>query len=98
MVALPRGVDQPGTAARVARAGAGLQISFSKETPRQLRGAIERVLCDPSFRRQAQEMQQALARTGGAEHAAEVIERALLAGEQGCPAGSPRGPLPDSPD
>ena len=98
MVALPRGVDQPGTAARVARAGAGLQISFSKATPRQLRGAIERVLGDPSFRRQAQEMQQALARTGGAEHAAEVIEKALLVGELGCPAGSPRGPLPDSPD
>jgi MGT family glycosyltransferase len=80
MVALPRSSDQPGTAARLARAGAGLCLSFRHSTPQQLRSAIERVLSDAGFRRRAGQLQVAMRAAGGAPRAADIAEQALTTG------------------
>ncbi len=78
MVALPRSADQPGNAARIAYSGAGLCASFHHGTPQELRGAILRVLSEDTFRRRAQELEQAMRAAGGARRAAEIAEEALL--------------------
>jgi zeaxanthin glucosyltransferase len=78
MVALPRSVDQPGTAARVAYTGVGLRASFQRCTPHELRGLIERVLGEDAFRRRAGDLQRAMLAAGGAQRAAEIAEQALL--------------------
>ncbi|MEN6558811.1 MAG: nucleotide disphospho-sugar-binding domain-containing protein, partial [Thermoguttaceae bacterium] len=80
MVAIPRSADQPGVAARVEYAGAGLRAFFRTVTPDQLAAIIQRVLTEPSFRQRAAELRQALIRSGGAPKAAEIVERALTTG------------------
>jgi MGT family glycosyltransferase len=77
MVALPRNVDQTGMGSRVAYTGAGLRASFKHCTPQELRGLVQRVLAEDSFRRRAQELQQAMLAAGGARRAAEIVEQAL---------------------
>lgn len=78
MVAVPRNADQPGIAARVAYAGAGLVHSPRQLDPASLREKIVRVLSGESFRRRAAELREANARAGGANRAAEIAERAFL--------------------
>ncbi|MEN6405050.1 MAG: glycosyltransferase [Thermoguttaceae bacterium] len=80
MVAVPRSADQPGVAARVEYAGAGLRAFFRTVTPEQLAATIRRVMTEPSFREQAGRLQRALVRSGGAPKAAEIVERALTTG------------------
>jgi MGT family glycosyltransferase len=80
MVALARSADQPGNAARIEYAGAGLRGSFHHGTPEQWRRLIERVLTEDRFRRRARELQQAMASAGGAQRAAEIAEQAILSG------------------
>lgn len=79
MVALPRNADQPGVAARVAHAGVGLMHSPKQLDAAALRGKIERVLHDESFRRRAAELREASVRAGGAARAAEIFERVIVA-------------------
>jgi zeaxanthin glucosyltransferase len=50
MVAIPIGYDQPGTAARIAYHGTGEFIEVDELTTDRLRGLIEKVLQDPSYR------------------------------------------------
>jgi UDP:flavonoid glycosyltransferase YjiC (YdhE family) len=78
MVALPRGADQPGNAARMEYAGAGLVSPFHGGRPEDLRRVIERVLTDPRFRRRAEELNLAMRAAGGATRAAEICEQALI--------------------
>jgi MGT family glycosyltransferase len=80
MVALPRSADQPGNAARIEYSGAGLVASFHRGTPRQLRGTIQRVLAEESFRRRAKELQAAMLAAGGVTRAADITEEALTTG------------------
>jgi UDP:flavonoid glycosyltransferase YjiC (YdhE family) len=86
MVALPRGADQPGNAARLEYAGAGLVSPFHGGRPEDLRRVIERVLTDQRFRRRTEELNVAMRAAGGATRAAEICEqafttrRAVLAG------------------
>ena len=77
MVALPRGADQWGMAARIARAGAGLVGSFQRSTPGQIRAMVERVLAEDAFRRCAGQMQQAMLAAGGVARAADIAEEAI---------------------
>jgi UDP:flavonoid glycosyltransferase YjiC (YdhE family) len=75
MVAMPRHSDQPGVAARVEYAGAGLRQPFRGGTVAELRGAIERVLQEEPFRERARALQRALIATGGVARAAEIVEQ-----------------------
>ncbi len=77
MVALPRSADQPGMAARIRHAGAGLVGSFGRSTREQIRAMVERVLSDGSFRQHAASMGQTLLAAGGVERAANLAEQAL---------------------
>lgn len=80
MVALPRGVDQPGMAARIQRAGVGLVGSFQQATADDIRCMIGQVLGDEGFRRRSLEVQQAMLAAGGLRRAAELSEAALTGG------------------
>ncbi|HEY4052072.1 MAG TPA: glycosyltransferase, partial [Acidobacteriaceae bacterium] len=50
MVAIPIGYDQPGVAARIAHHGTGEFIEVDELTTDRLKGLIEKVLQDPSYR------------------------------------------------
>ena len=77
MVALPRSADQPGMGSRIAHAGAGLLGSFRHSTPRQIRGLVQRVLTEETFRRRAKELQESMIAAGGLRRAADIAEEAL---------------------
>ncbi len=78
MIALPRSADQPAMGARVAYAGVGLRDSFHHCSPEDLRGLIEQVLADDSYRQRAKTIGEALIAAGGARRAAEIAEQAIL--------------------
>jgi MGT family glycosyltransferase len=76
VIVLPSIWDQTEMAWAVHVSGAGLRLDTDKATPEQLRAAVEQVLRNPEFRRQAQRLSAALAQCGGAPRAAELVERA----------------------
>ena len=75
MVAVPIGYDQPGTAARIAHHGTGEFIEVEELTTDRLRGLIEKVLQDPSYRDRADYFRKLIAKTRGLDVAADIIER-----------------------
>jgi len=81
MVAIPITNDQPGVAARVAYTRTGVVLEVKKLTSKagaeKLRDAIETVLTDPSYRENAQRIQQSIASTNGLDKAADIIDRTL---------------------
>jgi zeaxanthin glucosyltransferase len=77
MVAIPITTDQPGMAARVARAGAGEVVPLAKLSVPKLQQAIDLVLTQPSYRDNAQKLSVAIDRAGGVKYAADVVERVL---------------------
>ncbi|HEY4036236.1 MAG TPA: glycosyltransferase [Ktedonobacteraceae bacterium] len=77
MVAIPVTNDQPGVAARVAYAGAGIVVPRSKLNTTRLRAAIRRVLATDSYRQSAASLQTAIHRTGGVKRAVDVVEQAI---------------------
>jgi MGT family glycosyltransferase len=77
MVAIPIGYDQPGVAARVAHHGTGELIEVDELTSDRLRGLIEKVLQDPSYRERAEYFQKVISGTRGLDLAADIIERAF---------------------
>ena len=74
LVVVPTEWDRPENAQRVVEAGAGLRIAPARCTPERLRAAVERVLSETSFRRNAQRLAGALARYRGPSRAAELLE------------------------
>ncbi len=80
MVALPRGADQPGMAARVQYSGVGLCGSFWNSSPQEIQQLVRRVLADDAFRVRAAQMQQAMVAAGGLCRAAEIVEQAVITG------------------
>ena len=74
LVVIPTGWDLPENAQRVVEAGVGVRLHPKDCTPKKLRAAVERVLGDPSYRRNAERIGAALARRGGAPRAAELLE------------------------
>jgi UDP:flavonoid glycosyltransferase YjiC (YdhE family) len=76
MVALPITDDQPGVAARIERAGAGIVIPIRKLTPARLRGALDAILTNPRYRAAAMRIQEQIRRLNGPAHAARIIEAA----------------------
>jgi zeaxanthin glucosyltransferase len=75
MVAIPIGYDQPGTAARIAHHGTGEFIEVDELTTDRLRGLIEKVLQDPSYRERAHYFQKVISKTRGLDVAADIIEQ-----------------------
>jgi MGT family glycosyltransferase len=81
MVAIPIANDQPGVAARVAWSGSGAVVPIKRASERRLRAAIDRVWGDPSYRRNARRLQQAIAAAGGVARAADIVEQAISTGQ-----------------
>jgi len=77
LVIVATGWDHAENAQRVVEAGVGVRLLPRDCTPQRLRAAVEKVLRDPSYRRNAQSLGAALARQGGAPRAAELLERFL---------------------
>jgi UDP:flavonoid glycosyltransferase YjiC (YdhE family) len=74
LVVAPANRDQPVNAAQVARAGAGVRVSFTRVSPGQLRTAITGVLGDPGYRAAAQAVRDSFAAAGGSAEAARRLE------------------------
>jgi MGT family glycosyltransferase len=77
MVAIPIGYDQPGVAARIAHHGVGEFIELAELTTARLRGLIETVLQDPSYRERANYFRKVISKTRGLDKAADIIEQAF---------------------
>jgi zeaxanthin glucosyltransferase len=77
MIAIPIGYDQPGIAARIAYHGTGKFIEVDELTTDRLRGLIERVLQEPSYRRRVDYFKKVISKTRGLDVAADIIELAF---------------------
>ena len=86
LVVVPSGWDKPANAKRVVDAGVGVELSPRQCEPEALRAAVEDVLGDERYRRNAMRAAKLLAAAPGPAGAAELIEN--LAGSQ------PRAPRP----
>ena len=74
LVVIPSESDQPDNARRVVECGAGIWLPHKRCSPQTLRAAVEHVLREPSFRRNAQRMQQFFAAYDSRQLAADLIE------------------------
>jgi MGT family glycosyltransferase len=73
LVMVPTTWDKPDIARRIVHAGVGVQLPPRRCTPQGLRAAVERVLGDPSYRRNAQRTAERLAAAPGPAGAAALI-------------------------
>ena len=74
LVCVPMGRDQNDTAARVVHHGAGVRLSRDAKAT-TMRDAIARVLADPSYRRNARRLGDAIASGEGCVDVVESLER-----------------------
>lgn len=74
LVVVPTGYDLPEIAQRVVESGVGVRIHPKDCTPKRLRGAVEMVLQNPAYRRNAERMGALLVHQGGPPRAAELLE------------------------
>jgi len=74
LVVVPTEWDKPENAQRVVEAGVGVRIAPHRCTPTRLRAAVEHVLGEPEYRRNAQRMSTLLARYDGPTRAAQLLE------------------------
>jgi MGT family glycosyltransferase len=77
LVVVPVTNDQPAVAARVQWAGAGLALPLWTLSPRRLRGAVERVRRDATFRTRARAIRDEMAAAGGVRRAADIVAASL---------------------
>jgi zeaxanthin glucosyltransferase len=77
VVAVAMNGDQYGVAARLHHCGAGERIDARRLTASTLRGAISRLLSDPSYKARATAIQRSLAEAGGERRAADLVEETL---------------------
>jgi zeaxanthin glucosyltransferase len=84
MVVLPVAEDQPGIAARIARAGVGIVEPARTLTVPRLRQAVRAVLTDRGYREAARRMQEHLASLDGCAEAVSLIERLVCSVEKEC--------------
>ena len=73
LVVAPIKHDQPIVAEQVARAGAGIRVSFHRARPESLREALLSVIDDPSYRAAAERVRASFAAAGGATAAASRL-------------------------
>ena len=77
IVALPVAEDQPGVAARVARANIGIVLPLKKLTLRALMLSIDTILHDSTYTLSARHLQSELAGIQGLDTAADLVEERL---------------------
>jgi UDP:flavonoid glycosyltransferase YjiC (YdhE family) len=80
LVAIPITNEQPGIAARLARTGAGEFVPLKKLSVPKLRTAIQQVLGEDSYKKNATRLQEAIRRAGGVSRAADIIEQVISTG------------------
>lgn len=73
LVVVPTLWDKPANARRVAAAGVGVRLAPRECTPKRLRGAVEEVVKDASYRRNATQIANMMAAAPGPAGAAELI-------------------------
>jgi zeaxanthin glucosyltransferase len=76
-LALPIAFDQPGVAARVVHAGAGLKLDPRLASRRRMVQALRRLLREPGFAQRARVLGEEVRAAGGASRAAQLIEQTL---------------------
>lgn len=77
LLALPIAFDQPGVAARVAHAKAGLKLAPRWATESSIANALSRLVNDPSFADEARRLGQSLALAGGCYQASHIVLSAI---------------------
>jgi MGT family glycosyltransferase len=77
MVAIPITNDQPGVAARIAWTGAGEVVPLARLSVPKLRSAIQQVLREESYKKNASRLQEAIHRAGGVSRAADIIDQVI---------------------
>ena len=80
IVALPIAFEQPATAARLVRIGAGRALSPRGLTARTLAEALARIIGDPGYRAAAHRLAIEMEGAGGAARAAAAISETLATG------------------
>ena len=75
MVTVPITFEQPAIARRVEWCGAGRTVPFSKLNAARLRTAIQDVLGNSAYRRNAERVRESIRHAGGVRRAADLIER-----------------------
>ena len=73
LVVVPTLWDKPANARRVAATGAGIRLAPDDCTPDRLRAAVEEILTEASYRRNAGRLAEKLAAAPGPDGAAELI-------------------------
>jgi MGT family glycosyltransferase len=86
LVIAPWGNDHPDIAARLALAGAAINLGVRRPTPEQVGTAVDTVLADPGYRKAAQRIQAEFAEYGSGERAVPLLERLAAQGRAGPPA------------
>lgn len=74
MLAIPLAHDQPGTAARLVRSGAGLMLKSRRATTEKIGNALRRLQGEDGFRRRAHALRAEIGEAGGVVRAAGLIE------------------------
>jgi zeaxanthin glucosyltransferase len=78
VLALPIAFDQPGVAARLVHAGAGLRLLPALASTASIQKALKRLLEEPSFAQRAKALGADVGQSGGVALAVEIIEAAWL--------------------
>ena len=81
MVAIPITNDQPGAGARLQWTGTGEVVALNHLSVDRLRIAIERVLTDVSYSKNALKLQESMLQSGGTSRAADIIEQVMTTGQ-----------------
>jgi MGT family glycosyltransferase len=76
-VAIPVTFDQPGVAARIAEKQTGVVTSLDKLTPNHVSDLLNEVLTNSIYRRNARDLQNAIAEANGLSVAADLVEESL---------------------
>ncbi|MDJ0569265.1 MAG: glycosyltransferase [Pleurocapsa sp. MO_192.B19] len=77
LVAIPISNDQPAVAARIAWTGVGEVVPLTQLSTSRLETAIQQVLTNDFYRKNASRLQVAIRRSGGVSRAAEIIEQTI---------------------
>lgn len=81
MVAVPIAGDQPGVGARINWTGTGVVTPLTRLSVSRIQAAIERVLNEDYYRKNASRLQEAIRHSGGASRAADIIEQVVSTGK-----------------
>ncbi len=78
LVAIPITNEQPGVAARIAWTGTGKFVPLEEVSADNLQQAIEQVLTDDSYKKNALKLQEAIKQSGGVSRAVDIIEQVAV--------------------